>query len=174
MNMICVATNTMNNCSFLWFVRTHIDDDFDILPYVFLQNSPLIASRMLTTFSFQSLECNNVQVFQHEMDIVDFSTLDGVFVFPHLEDVHIFCLHIDLAYAFRLLYWRCANCVVNKNGHVLDDMLPYHAHTYFAWSLWCVGTHGYSWWMRSHAWFQSTPSTTRAHQQLSKVTSFYS
>jgi hypothetical protein len=51
-NMICVATNIMKTCSFLWFVCTHVDDDFDILSYVFLPNSPLIASRMLTTCSF--------------------------------------------------------------------------------------------------------------------------
>jgi hypothetical protein len=63
---------------------------------------------------------------------------------------------------------------VNKNGHVLDDMLPYHAHTYFAWSLLCIGTRGYYWWMCSREWFQSITSTTRAHQQLYKVTSFYS
>jgi hypothetical protein len=62
---------------------------------------------------------------------------------------------------------------VNKNGHVLDDMVPYHAHTYFARSLLCVGTHGFYWWMRSRECFQTT-SPTRAHQQLSKVTSFYS
>jgi hypothetical protein len=42
MNMICVATNTMKTCSFLWFVCTHVDDDFDILPYVFLPNSLIV------------------------------------------------------------------------------------------------------------------------------------
>jgi hypothetical protein len=172
--MICVATNTMKTCSFLWFVCTHVDDDFDILPYVFLPNSPLIASRMLTTFSFKSLERNNMHVFQHEIDTMVFSNFDGVFVFPHLEDVQTICLHIDLAYAFHLLYLCYANCVVNKNGHDLNDMLPYHAHTSFAWSLLCVSTHGYYWWTRSHEWFQSTTSTTRAHQQLCKVTCFYS
>jgi hypothetical protein len=50
---------------------------------VFLPNSPLIASRMLTTFSFKSLERNNMHVFQHEMDTIVFSNFDGVFVFPH-------------------------------------------------------------------------------------------
>jgi hypothetical protein len=87
MNMIYVATNTMKTCAFLWFICTHIDDDFDILPYVFLPNSPLIASRMLTTFSFKSLEHNDMHVFQHEMDTMIFSNFDGVFVYPHLEDV---------------------------------------------------------------------------------------
>jgi hypothetical protein len=60
------------------------------------------------------------------------------------------------------------------NGHVLNDMLPYHAQTSFAWSLLCVGKRGYYWWMRSRNWFQLTTSTMRAHQQLCKVTSFYS
>jgi hypothetical protein len=72
MNMIFAATNTMKTCSFLWFVCTHVENDFDILPYVFLPNFPLIASRMLTTFSFQCLECNNVHVFQPEMDTIVF------------------------------------------------------------------------------------------------------
>ena len=157
--MICVATNMMKNCSFLWFVCTHVDDDFDILPYVFLPKSPHIASRMLTTCSFQSLECNNMHIFQHEMDTMVFSNFVGVFVFPHLEDVETICVNIDLAYAFRLLYLCCANCVVNKNGHVLDDMLPYHAHTYFAWSLLCEGTSDL--WMSVNEWVQQHTSTTQ-------------
>jgi hypothetical protein len=103
MNMTYVATNSMKTCSFLWFVCTHVDDDFDILSFVFLPNSPLIASRMLTTCSFQSLERNNMYICQLEMDTMVFSNFDGVFVFPHLEDVETICLHIDLAYAFRLL-----------------------------------------------------------------------
>jgi hypothetical protein len=77
--MICVTTNMIKTCSFLLFVCTHVDDDFDILSYVFLPNSALIASRMLTTCSFQSLERNNIHVFQHEMDTMVFSNFDGVF-----------------------------------------------------------------------------------------------
>jgi hypothetical protein len=74
------------------------------------------------------------------MDAIVFSNFDGVFVFPHLEDVQKNGSHIDLAYAFSLIYLCCANCVVNNNGHVMDDVLPYHAHTYFAWYLLCEGT----------------------------------
>jgi hypothetical protein len=174
MNMICVATNTMKTCSFLWFVCTHVDDDFDNVPYVFLPNSPLIASRMLTAFPFRSLEYNNVHVFQHEMYTIVFSNFDGVFVFPPLEDVQTICLHIDLAYVFPLLYLCCDNFCVKKNRHILDDVLPYHAPTSFASSLLCEGKHGHYWWMRSREWFQLTTSTTRADQQICKVTSFYS
>ena len=75
----------------------------DILPHVFLPNSPLIASKMLTNFSFQCFECNNELVFKHEMDNMVFSHF-GMFEFPHLEDVEITCLHIDLAYALFLIY----------------------------------------------------------------------
>jgi hypothetical protein len=128
---------------------------------------------MLATFSFQCLECNKVHVFQHEMDTIVFSDFDGVFMFPHLKDVQTTCLHIDLAYAFSLLYLCCANCVVKKNRHVLEDVLPYHAQTYFAWSLLCEGILGYYWWMRIREWFISNTSTTRTHKQLCKVTSFY-
>jgi hypothetical protein len=84
MTMICVATNMMKTCSFVWFICTHVDDDFDILPYVLLPNSLLIASWMLTTFYLRCLECNNVHVFRHEIDTIVLSHFDGVFVFPHL------------------------------------------------------------------------------------------
>jgi hypothetical protein len=73
-----------------------------------------------------------MHVSQHEMDTIIFSNFAGVLVFPHLEDVQTICLHIDFAYAFYLLYLCCANCVVNKNEHFLDDVLPYHAQTNFA------------------------------------------
>jgi hypothetical protein len=73
-------------------LHTHIDDDFDILPHVILPNSPLIASKMFTNFSFRSFECHDAHVIQHDMDTIGFSNFDGVFVFPHLEDVQIICL----------------------------------------------------------------------------------
>lgn len=140
---LCVATNMMTNCSFLWFVCT-LDDDFDILPLVFLPISPLIASRMLTNFSFQCLECNEYNMFHNELVPIDLSHFLGVFVFSHLDDVENNCLHIDLAYALFLIYLCCANGVVNKNGHVNLDMILYHAQKYFAWSLLCEGTNAYS------------------------------
>jgi hypothetical protein len=75
------------------------------LPRVFLPNSPLTTSKMFTNYA---------HVIQHEMDIIIFSNFDGVFVFPHLEDVQIIFLHIDLAYVFSLIYLCCTNCVVKK------------------------------------------------------------
>ena len=96
---IGVASTKLNNCSFLWVVCT-LDDILDILPYVFLPNSPLIASSMLTNFSFPCFECNEHHLFHNEMDIIVLSKFHGVFVFPHLEIVQNNCLHIDLAYAF--------------------------------------------------------------------------
>jgi hypothetical protein len=68
----------------------------------------------------------------HEMDTSVFSYFQGLFEFPQLEDVPTYSLHIDLAYALYLIYLCCANGVVSKNGHVMDDMLLYHGqmHTY--------------------------------------------
>ena len=63
-------------------------------------------------------------------------------MFPHLEDVQMNCLHIDLAYALYLLYLCYANGVVNNNGHVIHDVLLYHAQTNFARSMLCEGTNG--------------------------------
>ena len=52
------------------------------------------------------------------------------------------CLHIDLAFALPPIYLCCANGVMIKIGHVMDDVLHYHAHTLFAWSLMRVGKNG--------------------------------
>ena len=163
------------NFSFQWFVCTHVDDILDTLPYVFWPNSPLIASRMLNNFSFRCLECNNENEFLHEMDTMVVSQF-GVFVFPHLEDVHTEFLHIDLAHALFLINLCCANGVVNMKGHVIDDVLQYHTQTYFAWSLLCEGTRDL--WMSVNEWVQPHTSTTqdlsmRAHRHFDKVTSFY-
>jgi hypothetical protein len=67
---------------------------------VFLPNFSLIASKMLTNFSFRCFEC--------------YSNQFHVFEFPHLDDVQTNFLDIDLAYAFSLIYLCYANCVVNK------------------------------------------------------------
>ena len=63
------------------------------------------------------------------------------------------------------------------NGHVVDDMLLYHAHIYFSWSLLYEGTNA-NLWMSSNEWFRPHTSTTqdlsmRAHRHYAKVTSFY-
>jgi hypothetical protein len=114
-----------------------------------LPNSPLIASKMLTNFSFRCFDWNNTHMLPHKMETIVFSHFLGIFEFPHLEDVENHFLHIDLAYALFLIYLCCANCVVNKNGHVINDVLLYHAHTYFAWSLLCEGTRGFLSWFLS-------------------------
>ena len=119
---LCVTSNMSNNFSFQWLVGTHNDVVLDILPFVFLPNSPNFASKMLIKFLFDCFECHT-------------KTLYGVFEFPHLDDVQLTSMHFDLAYAFRLRYLSCANSVVNQNGHATNDMLLYHTQTYVAWSL---------------------------------------
>src|SRR3954469_25266955 len=101
---MCMASNMLNNCSSQWLVCTHNDVSLDILPCVFLQNSPILASKMLFEIWIQCFECPT-------------TTLHGVFEFPHLDDVQTISMHFDLAYAFHLLSLYCANSVVNKNGH---------------------------------------------------------
>jgi glycine cleavage system aminomethyltransferase T len=63
-------------------------------------------------------------------------------------------MHIDLGYALYLIYLCCANGVVNKNGHVMDDMLLYHAQKNFAWSLVSEGTNAYLR-MSLHEWLKT-------------------
>src|SRR3954465_962219 len=87
-------------------------------------------------------------------------------------------MHIDHAYASRLLYLSCANRVVNKNGHATLDMLLYHARKYFAWSLLCEGTSAY---MSTSTNHMLTRRTEESYLWLhffelylqAKVTSFY-
>ena len=51
----------------------------------------------------------------------------GVLVFPHLEDVQLEFYYINHVFAYPWIYLWCANGVVNKEGHVIDDVLRYHA-----------------------------------------------
>ena len=93
-------------------------------------------------------------------------------MFPHLEDVQTNFLHIDLAYALFLIYLCYANGVVNKNGHIIYDVLLDHAQTNFAWSLLCEGTsEGVSPSMENglRMSFNEQP----LHRICDKVTSFY-
>src|SRR3954470_10142453 len=55
---LCVTSNMSNNFSFQWLVCTHNDVSSDILPCVFLQNSPILASRMLIKILVKCLECH--------------------------------------------------------------------------------------------------------------------
>ena len=162
---LCVISNMSNNFSFQWLVCTHNDVVLDILPFVFLPNSPNFASNMLIKFLFDCFECPTTMLY-------------GVFEFPHLDDVQTIPMHIDLAYAFRLLYLSCANSVVNKNGHTTNDMLLYHARKYFAWSLLCEGTNAYT---STSMDYMLTRRTEESYLWLpfielslqAKVTSFY-
>src|SRR4051812_18345029 len=128
---LCVTSNMLNNFSFQWLVCTPNDVSLDILPCVFLPNSPVLASKMLFEIWIQCFECPT-------------TTLYGVFEFPHLDNVQTISMHIGHAYASHLLYLSCANRVVNKNGHATNDMLLYHTQTYVAWSLLYEGTNAYT------------------------------
>src|SRR4051812_2190962 len=162
---LCVTSNMSNNFSFQWLVCTHNDVALDILPCVFLPNSPILASRTLIKIQVNCLECPTTMLY-------------GVFEFPHLDDVQTISMHIDHAYAFPLLYLSCANRVVNKNGHATNDMLLYHTQTYVAWSLLCEGTSAYTSTSTNHVLTRRTeesylwPPFIELSLQA-KVTSFY-
>src|SRR4051812_3395546 len=148
---------------------------------------------MLTTCSFKCLVCNNPHEFTNEKDTMVYSNF-GVLVFPHLEDVQLDFSYIDLACAYIWIYLCCANSVVSNQGHIIVDVLQYHAKKGFAWSLLSVDTNeqtstsmeheltkrALESYLRKciHEWFKlQTPTThylsMRAHRHFSKVTSFY-
>ena len=91
---------------------------------------------------FRCCACDSAHKFQNEIAPIALSNFLGYFVFSHLEDVSMSCLHFDLAFAMFSIYLCCANGVILKIGHVMDDVLNYHAHTLFAWSLIHVGNNG--------------------------------
>ena len=126
--LLGVATKLMNTCSSLCFVCTHDGDDKSLSHLVWFTN-----------LSFRRFQCNEHHMVQNEIAFLAFSNFLGDFVFPNFEDVWTSCLHIDLAFVFHSIYLCCANGVMNKFGHVINDVLLYHAHTYFAWSLVRIG-----------------------------------
>jgi len=158
----CFASNKWNNFSCLWFVCNH--DGVFGLPYdkhvssIFHMDDLCVATNMMNTCSFQWFVCNH----------------NDILCMSCHEFISRSCLHIDLAYAINFTYLCCANGVMNMNGHVIDDMLLYLAHTWFAWSLMC---RSYLW-MSLHELLQPRIPMTedlarRAHRHLAKVTSFY-
>jgi hypothetical protein len=162
---LCVASNILNNFFFEWLVCTHNASVLDILPRVFLSNSPILASKVLIYMLVNCFACHPTRLY-------------GVFEFPHLDDVQTISMHFDLAYAFHLLYMYCANNVVNKKGHATNDMLLYHARKYFAWSLLCEGTNAYTSTSTNHVLTRRTEESYLCLPfiELSlqdKVTSFY-
>ena len=105
----------MSNFSFLIFVVHRNDiwsmschkcfhffpigvDVLDIPLLVFLPNCPPI--RIWTNLSMRCFIRNSHHMVRIEMAILVVSNFLGDFVFSHLEDVSMTCLHIDLAYAF--------------------------------------------------------------------------
>jgi hypothetical protein len=92
-----------------------------------------------------------------------------------------------------LEHWCCANGVMNKNVHVMNDMILYHARTWVAWFLLREGTYGYMSTSKQHEltkrslecyfcmcindWFQphtfmEQDLSRRAHRHFAKVNSF--
>ena len=126
--LIGVATKSMNTCSSLCFTCTHYGDDKSLPQFVWFTN-----------FSFRCFEYNGLHMVHNEIRILAFSTFLGDFVFPTFEDVSKICFPNDLALELHSIHVCCANGVMNKFGHVVNDVLLYHAHTYFAWSLVRIG-----------------------------------
>jgi hypothetical protein len=125
--------------------------------------------KMLTNFSFWCFECNTDHIFPTELVFHTLSHSNGVFVFSHMYGVQSSCLHINFAYALCVLYFCCANRIVN-------NVLLYHANIYFAWYLLCEVTNAYlrlsfSKWFQPHSLI--THNLWRAHWHLAKVNSFY-
>ena len=121
----------MNTCSSLCFVCTHDGDDKSLPQIVWF-----------IKLSFRCFECNGLHTVRNDIGIMTFSILLGDFVFPTFEDVSKSCLPNDLAFRLRSIHVCCANGAMIKLGHVINDVLLYHAHT-----LMCVGTNE---WIATH------------------------
>ena len=124
------------------------DNILDITHLVFLPNFPNLASKQLTNCPSTSFVCNDIHEVSNEIASIAFSTFNGVFVFPHFDDVQMTLLHFDLAHAILFIYLCCANGALKNIGHVIHNVLHFLAHTKFAWSL----VYRYYNRMRWHAW----------------------
>nr|XP_051184036.1 uncharacterized protein LOC127298121 isoform X2 [Lolium perenne] len=102
-----------------------------------LQYSPISATKMLNTFSFQCLVCHNVNMLVNEIAPIALSQF-GDFAYIHVEHVPMFTPHIHHIYYGKFLN---ANGDVQKKWTIMmDDVFIYHAHTFFALPIVCVGT----------------------------------
>nr|XP_051228399.1 uncharacterized protein LOC127345890 [Lolium perenne] len=181
----CVVTTLMNNCSFPRLVNNN-DKMLNMFCATCLQYSPISATKMLNTFSFQCLVCNDVNMLVNEIAPIALSHF-GDFAYIHVEHVPMFTPHIHHIYYDASLN---ANGDVQKKWRIMmDDVFIYHAHTLFLLSNMCVGTqtpmstsieHELAKralesmiQVSSNEWFRSHTSTTqdlsmRAHRHLAK------
>ncbi len=132
----CVVTTLMNNCSFPRLVDNN-DKILNMFCAKCLQYSPISATKMLNTCSFQCLVCNDVNMLVNEIAPIALSNF-GDFAYIHVEHVPMFTPHIHHIYYDALLN---ANGDVQKKWTIMmDDVFIYHAHTFFALPIVCVGT----------------------------------
>nr|XP_051207205.1 uncharacterized protein LOC127322837 isoform X2 [Lolium perenne]XP_051207206.1 uncharacterized protein LOC127322837 isoform X2 [Lolium perenne] len=102
-----------------------------------LQYSPINATKILNTCSFQCLVCNDVNMLVNEIAPIALSPF-GDFAYIHVEHVPMFTPHIHHLY---YVAWLNANGDVQKKWTIMmDDVFIYHAHTFFALPIVCVGT----------------------------------
>jgi hypothetical protein len=135
-NDACVVTTLPNNCSFHRFVDNN-DNMLNMFCSKCLQYSTISATKMLNTCSFQCLVCHNVNMLVNEIAPIALSNF-GDFAYIHVEHVPMFTPHIHHIYYDALLN---ANGDVQKKWTIMmDDVFIYHAHTFFALPIVCVGT----------------------------------
>ncbi len=131
-----VVTTLPNNCCFQRFVDNN-DTILNMFCEKCLQYSPISATKMLNTCSFQCLVCNDVNMLVNEIAPIALSHF-GDFAYIHVEHVPMFTPHIHHIYYDKLLN---ANGDVQKKWCIMmDDVFIYHAHTFFALPIVCVGT----------------------------------
>ena len=89
-------------------------------------------------------------------------------VFSHREDVSRKYLHTEITFAWPPMLVCLANGAMINLGHVINDLLLYHAHTCFAWSLLCVGINE---WITTHN-FMALDCASKECCRLDEVISF--
>jgi hypothetical protein len=131
-----VVTTLPNNGSFPRFV-----DNKDRILNMFcaqcLQYYSINATKMLNTFSFKCLVCNNVNMFDNEKAPIAISNNED-FAFAHDQHVFTYTLHNHHEYYDILL--DANGDVQIKRCIMMDDVFIYHAHTLFLLYFVCVDT----------------------------------
>jgi hypothetical protein len=136
-NANCVVTNLMNNCSLPMFVDNHAIS-LNVYYHECSPISPIVACNKMNNCYFTCFACNNTHHMVHnEIAPIAFSNF-GDFDYCHDKHVPMYSLHFHHAYCNSLL--DANGDMQRRRCIMMDDVFIYHAHTYFLWSIVCVGT----------------------------------
>ena len=103
--------------------------------------SPIVACNILNNFSFTSVACNNVEMFDSEIAPIASSHIGDVSV-SLIDLVPSFTLHSDYSHMSHFpIDFGVFGDVQMKRHFMMDDVFIYHVHNFFLWIFVCIEPH---------------------------------